>query len=406
MTPRKNRSNIYILFTLVFVIALGVIIYIARSHTNNVISELTLSRTHTAKQGLVSYLEELKTRAMQRSELIVSRESIKEFIKAGDLESLKETLLEYSAGIDFVSLSDPDGIIIFSSSGDTFDNDMSRQHDIDHIINTGEKSSSISVIPNGAIAVCASAPIYDGDTLIGIINCNFDLTKSEYLDIFKERTGCEATIFIDSTRVATTLTNSRGRLTGTQADEKVTEAVIVGGETYVDIMEIYGNSYGAHYSPLKTDDKIIGMLFTGINVDSIVESQRVTDAWILAVSVSAIAIVMGFGVIINRFALKNELSFRELSEKTASLDVMEKLLQSMEALILITELDTDNTIFVNAKMEKEFGLADSGKGRKCWELFQPDVSERCAFCPKNDPGFISGDTVVWENHNSVTNRYY
>ncbi|MCL2767103.1 MAG: PAS domain-containing protein, partial [Synergistaceae bacterium] len=141
-------------------------------------------------------------------------------------------------------------------------------------------------------------------------------------------------------------------------------------------------------------------------LSSILDRQRVMSYWILLVSVLVAVVAGGFGTVSSRSARKYSHVFKEFSEKTASLNIMEKMLQSMDAQILITELDTDNIIFINEKMEKAFGLTGSVKGKKCWECFQLGFSGRCDFCPKNKPEFISGEPVFWEEKNQITGRHY
>ena len=78
----------------------------------------------------------------------------------------------------------------------------------------------------------------------------------------------------------------------------------------------------------------------------------------------------------------------------------------MEAQILITEIETDNIIFVNEKMREAFGLPRDIRGEKCWKHFQTHCNKRCDFCPKDKPEFYTGEPIVWEERNSRTGRHY
>ena len=86
----------------------------------------------------------------------------------------------------------------------------------------------------------------------------------------------------------------------------------------------------------------------------------------------------------------------------------EKLLKELDTLILITEIETDNIIFANEKIKKDFKLSENVIGEKCWEILyeKEGPTERCDFCPKYNPSIDTGETVIWERFIPTTNRYY
>jgi len=61
---QKIKSNVYIIFTLIFIVTLGVIFFIVQAQTNDIVSKLTLNRALTAKQKLISYITELEEHSM------------------------------------------------------------------------------------------------------------------------------------------------------------------------------------------------------------------------------------------------------------------------------------------------------------------------------------------------------
>ena len=405
--PLKERKNLlYIIAALIVIITMGIIIFIVRDHTNRIITELTLDRVQMAKQELVSYFDDLAARAMQRAELIANSEETINAIKSGDPENVKKLLREYAVGIDFVSLTDRNGVMLFRTYTEAAGDDVSAHYDVSIVLRTGRPSSSISLVPTGALAACASVPIYDGNEMIGIINCNFDLTKPEYVDTFKERTGCDVTLFIGSERVVTTVKQSGARITGTRADDSIVETVLRDGEQYVDIMYIFGTLYGAHYSPLVTGDRIIGMLFTGHSVESVAARQRVMNNWIIAAFLFAVASALIFAHVTRRLASKSAAVSLELAEKETSLNSTMEILQAMSTMILVADLQTDNIIFVNKKTEDAYGQPSDIKAKKCWELLYPGTSKRCDFCPKNKKEFYNGEPVIWESEHPATGRHY
>jgi len=356
----KIKNNIYIIYTLIFIITLGVILITVQRQTNDIVSELTLNRARTAKKELVSYLDELEKRALPISELIASRQTIIDNIKNDDYDAIKRILLDYSASIDIISVCDPSGIILCRSYDDSYGEDVSSQQNIAQVLRTGIKSSSITFMPNGILAVYASAPIYDEDTLLGVVNCHFDLTKNDCLDEFKTQTGCEATIFLGSERIATTIKNQNGdRIIGTYADQAVADAILIHkNEYYLDIIDIHGGMYGVHYTPLIADNQTVGMLFTGVNVDATLVRQRNMNTWILVASLFGIIVAAGFGIISNTFARKHARAILELSEKTREADEYSQLLLDATPISCALWDDKYHIINCNEETLKLFKVKD------------------------------------------------
>lgn len=91
-----------------------------------------------------------------------------------------------------------------------------------------------------------------GDTVIN--------GRVEYLDLLKEETGLEYSLFYGSTRVATTVKNSNGEYAlGTTIDEETYRAIK--NEDVVYSISIGDNKYSAYYLPiLNNSGKNIGLL--------------------------------------------------------------------------------------------------------------------------------------------------
>ena len=330
MSLKKIKDNSYVIFTLVFIITLVIIIFIVHNRTNAIVTELTIDRMVTAKQGFISYLDELELRVLQRAELIASRDKVIEAAEDGEYDVLGGILLEYLTGVDSISFCDPDGIMIFRSYDDSYGDNVSGQQNVAHVLRTGESKSSISIIPNGKIAACASVPVYNNSELLGIVNCNFDLTESGHLDSFKERTGYEATIFNGSLRISTTLFEDGIRLTGTNADTAIADRVLINGDTYIDVIEVFGGTYGVHYSPLISDGHKIGMLFTGVNIDSTHAGQRTMNFLIITASILGIVVAVSFWIVSTVFSRRYEKTVNELSEKMSTINILQKLHEADE----------------------------------------------------------------------------
>ena len=84
-----------------------------------------------------------------------------------------------------------------------------------------------------------------------------------------------------------------------------------------------------------------------------------------------------------------------------------RILDSIDANIYVTDLETDTILFVNRKMGEEFGITDHGaRGQKCWSLLHQDMSGRCTFCPSYELAKDPTRVIVSECENPLTGRIY
>lgn len=115
--------------------------------------------------------------------------------------------------------------------------------------------------------------LYKGDVLI---NGNF-----EVVDNVSKSSGILATIFAGDTRVSTTVMDDQGkRQTGTQASEKVKEAVLKGSKPYQGEASVVGKNADTYYIPLKDKNgKVVGMWFVGIYSDVIQNDIKSQIKW-------------------------------------------------------------------------------------------------------------------------------
>ena len=86
--------------------------------------------------------------------------------------------------------------------------------------------------------------------------------------------------------------------------------------------------------------------------------------------------------------------------------VLGEVMDKMKAFVYVTDLETDEILFMNRNMKEAFGIADA-EGQICWKVFQKDAARRCAFCPVNILTAEDGtDSYIWEEHNELTGRIY
>lgn len=93
------------------------------------------------------------------------------------------------------------------------------------------------------------------------------LNNNELTDFIKQQTGCEATIFYNSTRVSTSVIDDTGkRAIGTTASHEITERVIKQGQEFIGEAKVLNKPHEAKYIPIKDKEgNTVGMFFVGVS---------------------------------------------------------------------------------------------------------------------------------------------
>jgi|GEM_PF-331337 len=95
-------------------------------------------------------------------------------------------------------------------------------------------------------------------------------------------------------------------------------------------------------------------------------------------------------------------------ESSATMDTVMQILNGVDALLYVTDLDTDDILYINDKMTTHYGLEGELIGQKCWKVLQSGMTERCSFCPVRTllDADIPDHSITWEEESSATGRTY
>ena len=87
--------------------------------------------------------------------------------------------------------------------------------------------------------------------------------------------------------------------------------------------------------------------------------------------------------------------------------VFNQLMDNMRANVYVTDLETDEILFMNKTMRETYKLRQP-IGEICWKVLQKGLTQRCAQCPVDRLKKGGGQNAVctWEEHSTVTGRYY
>ncbi len=91
---------------------------------------------------------------------------------------------------------------------------------------------------------------------------------------------------------------------------------------------------------------------------------------------------------------------------TYSYDCISTVLDSLDALVYVTDMDTYEVIYLN-----KFGLEAWGspEGKRCYQLLQINQNSPCDFCSNDkllDENGVPTGVYIWEFKNTVNQRWY
>ncbi|MDR0248956.1 MAG: response regulator [Oscillospiraceae bacterium] len=97
--------------------------------------------------------------------------------------------------------------------------------------------------------------------------------------------------------------------------------------------------------------------------------------------------------------------YRMNLEKDA-LTNLKDILNSLDAMVYVTDTQTDEILFMNDIMKRHYGIDGSAVGLVCYEVLQEGLTERCEFCPCRQLDENPDGVVIWYEDSTLTKRRY
>ena len=289
-------SKVSLIVTIMVAVIVGLTIYIVTAQTNGLLDEIASSNAESANNSLKTTLGELEDEAYARANIIRTSSDVIRLIQSQEINSLGVALSNFKVGLDVVIVYDKTGKFMAGSDSSIHGGVFDNEKDIQDTLSSTQGIKTIVEGTDGSLYTYGSAAIRASDgTVIGVVVCSHDLALDKYVDKVKERSNCEVSIFRGDTRLATTLVGDDGeRVVGQKASEEVIEKVLDQGGVLETRFTLFGNMYQTTYTPLIVDEEIIGILFTGVNIDSALQHQaNMIRSVIIAIAVSgALCIVL------------------------------------------------------------------------------------------------------------------
>lgn len=118
--------------------------------------------------------------------------------------------------------------------------------------------------------------------------------QNDWVDYLSALTGDTVTIFLNDTRIATTVRSENGaRAIGTKVSDTVAQKVLKNGEVYLGEANVVGQIYQTAYEPIRdTHGNILGMFYVGIS-RSYMQEMITNSLWETAILGMGITLIIG-----------------------------------------------------------------------------------------------------------------
>ena len=310
MKIRRLGVKVSLIVTIMIAVIIGLTIIIVWSQTDVLVNDVATRNAEAANHSLRITIDELKQEALTRAEIIANSDEVAKAIQNNNHYALKESVTNIKTGLDLVMIYDIEGNLLVSTVVDIDQNTFNNRAEILNTISTRASVSTIVEASDGNLYTYGSAAIKSSDgQVIGAVVCSHDLALEKDVDKVKERSNCEVTIFKGDTRMSTTLLKENGeRAVGTQAPEEVIESVINQRGSFERRLQLFSGTYNAVYSPLIVNDEVIGMLYTGVNVDEALNQQKTMITFVLIAIILSGAICIVIIIFYSRASISRPLS--------------------------------------------------------------------------------------------------
>ena len=213
------------------------------------INEKLISNTNSLKNYLGDCEANSRAAALSMASNARAVEAIKERDRREILRIFTPTHDLYQ--ISFYTICDADGFVLARTySPDQFGDNVLSQHSFREAL-AGNTITNFEEAAMVKVSLRTGTPVYDADgALVGAILAGVRFDLDSEVERLKEIFHSEITVFLGSTRVATTITKNGQSIVGTELDSRIGEVVIQNRREYSGDADILGEKYKTFYMPL------------------------------------------------------------------------------------------------------------------------------------------------------------
>ena len=258
------------LIAVLILLVIFIVIYVSISMAN-LVDNFAKERVHSSAHAVQAYLQAYQQQTFLVASALGDSAELVNRINSGNRADIWQYVFDRKVhfGADEVIVTNHEGIVLARSHmRDLYGDDISDVPVIAAGLR-GEFLRFYTPTPSADMVMTTSAPIMDGDRLIGSVTVNYVIGDSAFIDRVKESFGTDITVFAGDTSVASTLIHpdSGQRAVGTAVAPHVADIVLGQGRSLALELNVFGMlPYKAYYFPLVGDaGDPVGMFFVGIS---------------------------------------------------------------------------------------------------------------------------------------------
>ncbi|MDA8234527.1 MAG: methyl-accepting chemotaxis protein [Clostridia bacterium] len=359
MIFKNLQSKLIVIITILIVIPVALISFVAIGNIDSLIQQDSMSRMEATAKTAEKMYEKFEQEALAFSVLVAKRQDLAQAIKDNDRTKLEGLMTKEYADLKdkapllkTLELTDNQGVVVMRGHNPQKWGDDKKKHPMVSKALQGKANSGITVSPStGKTAMDGIASIYLNGELMGTIKAGF-YTNDDIAKYLKESTDTEAFMFSlkeDKEKnesnlllVGRTLEELAGddfvEREGTEKDEKtheekkvmetflnnktVTEKVIGEKQRVVQHVGVNGEQYMASFSPvLDLEGKASGVIMLGLNQKEMLDAKNSAITLFGILGVLSILVGAGLGVIFARKISRPVIELTNLSELMAAGDL-------------------------------------------------------------------------------------
>ena len=304
---------------LITVAVTAVIMFTSSSvQTNSIVT----ADTDASMSALQDNLSQMVGNAAKAAESLEQDSELRSQLSKKNTDVLSTTLgiklRNMSPAVDFLTVTDAAGTVLFSTATKQTGISAAEQYDIKSAMTGVASSGTLTQGKDVALAIRAASPISDENGTVGMVSAGYDFSNVEFLNRLKKSSACDYAIFLGDTCLSTTVTQNKKACTGAKAPAEAIARVLKNDGKYSGEMSLWGSEFYAEFASLKNSDgKIVGMIFAGKPIGQIAADRR--QFLLLAVLVTILLSALSI-LIFNLFSRRKIAApIRNMSEFAAQL---------------------------------------------------------------------------------------
>jgi len=239
------------------------------SFSNSLFEEKFISNINSLRSYIDDSAANTKAAAVSMAHDVNVIKAIKEHDANKMLMVLLPTHSRYR--INYYTVTGIDGNVLIRTHEpqNTGDSVLDQQNIRDAL--NGKVSTYFEEGTRARVSVRTGAPVYDADgTLLGVISAGMRFDLSSEVEALKKHYKSEITVYLNNTRLVTTITREGQSIAGTTLDPQIAKIVIDNKQEYSGSTTILGEKYRTFYKPLLNPQRtVFAVIFLGMSMEKL-----------------------------------------------------------------------------------------------------------------------------------------